>query len=151
MNAPVPHDYVENERLRLEVYRKIAEVRTDQLAAVVREELIDRYGPVPIEVENLLSVAKLRTAAKAVGVTEISTQGKQIRFSPMVLSDSIQMRLDRVYKGAHYKPALSLVSIPRPTDGAGVASPPLRNQAIIDWASRVLDDLVPVPASAAAS
>ncbi|MEO6957404.1 MAG: transcription-repair coupling factor [Antricoccus sp.] len=150
VNAHVPHDYVENERLRLEVYRKIAEVRTDELAAVVREELIDRYGPIPIEVENLLSVAKLRTAAKNVGVTEISTQGKQIRFSPMVLSDSIQMRLDRVYKGAHYKPALSLVSIPRPTDGAGVASPPLRNQAIINWAARVLDDLVPVSVSARA-
>ena len=141
----VPHDYIDGERLRLEIYRKIASVSTDEQAAAVREELTDRYGPVPTEVENLISIAMLRQLAKESGIHEIAAQGKTVRFQPLKLSDSAQMKLARMYKGATYKPNLSLVSIPRPTDGSSVASSPLRNQAVIDWARRVIEDLAPAP------
>ncbi|PRZ41946.1 transcription-repair coupling factor [Antricoccus suffuscus] len=147
VSAHVPHDYIEGERLRLEVYRKIAAVTDDAVADQVRAELADRYGPVPVEIENLISVAKLRALATQLGVTEISTQGKQIRFGPISLGDAAQMKLARLYKGSNYKSGPAVVAIPRPTEGAGLASPPLRNQAVIDWARGVLTDLVPVPAT----
>lgn len=146
VSAHVPHDYIDGERLRLEIYRKIAGVATEEQATAVRDELADRYGPVPTEVENLIAIALLRQLAKDSGVHEIAAQGKMVRFQPLKLSDSAQMKLSRVYKGATYKPNLSLVSIPRPTEGAGVAAPPLRNQAVIAWAQRVIEDLAPTPA-----
>ncbi len=147
VSAHVPHDYIEGERLRLEVYRKIAAVTDEDAADRVREELADRYGPVPIEIENLISVAKLRALATHLGVSEISTQGKQIRFGPIHLGDAAQMKLARLYKGSSYKSGPAVVAIPRPAEGTGLASPPLRNQAVIDWARGVLADLVAVPAT----
>ena len=146
VSGHVPHDYIDGERLRLEIYRKIATVSSTEQSIAVREELADRYGPVPTEVENLISIAMLRELAKESGVHEIAAQGKMVRFQPLKLSDSAQMKLARMYKGATYKPNLSLVSIPRPTDGTGLASPPLRNQAVIDWARRVIEDLAAIPA-----
>ena len=59
-----------------------------------------------------------------------------VRFQPVKLGDSGEMKLARVYKGSAYKPNLSLVSIPRPMEGTGVAAPPLRGMAVIEWASR---------------
>ncbi|WP_153505584.1 transcription-repair coupling factor [Cumulibacter manganitolerans] len=146
VSAHVPHDYIDGERLRLEIYRKVASIVDEASAQQVRDELADRYGPVPPEVENLIAIALLRELAKQVGVHEIAAQGKTVRLQPLKLGDAAQMKLARVYKGATYKPNLSLVSIPRPTEGTGVAAPPLRNQAVIEWARRVLVDLAPPPA-----
>ena len=146
VSAHVPHDYIDGERLRLEIYRKIATVTNEQEAQQVRDELADRYGPVPTEVENLLDIAILRQQAKDAGVHEIAAAGKMVRLQPLKLGDAAQMKLARIYKGATYKPNLSLVTIPRPTEGTGLTSPPLRNKAVIDWASHVLTDLTPTPA-----
>ena len=141
VRAHVPHDYIDGERLRLEVYRKIAAITDESTAAEVRAELDDRYGTPPTEVENLIAIALLRHQAQLAGVHEIAAQGKLVRFSPMKLGDAAQLKLSRLYKGSTYKDGVRLVSIPRPTEGSGVASPPLRDRAVIDWASRVLTDL----------
>ncbi|MFV0533204.1 MAG: transcription-repair coupling factor [Cumulibacter sp.] len=145
VSAHVPHDYIDGERLRLEIYRKLAAVTNEEEAAAVRDELTDRYGPVPAEVENLIAIALLRERAKVSGVHEIAAGGKMVRIQPMKLGDSAQMKLARMYKGATYKPNLSLVSVPRPTEGSGVAAPPLRNAAVVEWARQLLQDLAPVP------
>src|SRR3954471_15573215 len=68
VNAHLPHDYVPGERLRLEAYRKIASAGTEDDLAAVREELRDRYGPPPPEVENLLAVAAFRAYLRRYGV-----------------------------------------------------------------------------------
>ena len=47
VDAHLPHDYVPSERLRLEMYKRLAEVRTDDDVAALREELADRYGEPP--------------------------------------------------------------------------------------------------------
>ena len=51
IDANIPHDYVPSERLRLDAYRKIAAAADDADLAAVRAELVDRYGPLPVEVE----------------------------------------------------------------------------------------------------
>ncbi|HYY09371.1 MAG TPA: transcription-repair coupling factor, partial [Kineosporiaceae bacterium] len=71
VDAHLPHDYVPGERLRLEAYRKIAEVTAEEGLQAVREELLDRYGPVPEPVENLLAVAAFRVRARRYGLTEV--------------------------------------------------------------------------------
>ena len=47
IDAHLPHDYVPSERLRLEMYKRLAEVRSDEDVAAIREELLDRYGEPP--------------------------------------------------------------------------------------------------------
>ena len=47
VDAHLPHDYIPSERLRLEMYKRLAEVRTDDDVDLLREELVDRYGEPP--------------------------------------------------------------------------------------------------------
>ena len=51
VDAHIPHDYIPSERLRLEMYKRLAEVRADEDVDEIREELVDRYGEPPIEVD----------------------------------------------------------------------------------------------------
>jgi transcription-repair coupling factor (superfamily II helicase) len=150
VDAHLPHDYVPGERLRLEAYRKIAEVTAEEGLQAVREELLDRYGPVPEPVENLLAVARLRIKARRAGLTEVTLQGNQVRFGPVDLPDSAQMRLKRLYPGSLVKPTVGTMLVPRPTT-ARVAGTPLRDQAILRWAEDVIDSVLGGSVAAAAS
>jgi transcription-repair coupling factor (superfamily II helicase) len=141
VDAHLPHDYVPGERLRLEAYRKIAEVADEAGIQAVREELQDRYGQVPQPVENLLAVASLRIKARRAGLTEITAQGNQIRFGPVDLPDSAQLRLKRLYPGSILKPAVGTMLVPRPTT-ARVAGTPLRDREILRWAEEVVESVL---------
>ena len=83
LDAHLPHDYIGSERLRLEMYKRLAEVRTDDDVALLREELVDRYGEPPEPVVRLLAVASFRARCRAAGLSEISLQGKYLRFHPV--------------------------------------------------------------------
>ena len=141
VDAHLPHDYVPGERLRLEAYRKIAEVSAEEGIQAIREELQDRYGPVPEPVENLLAVARLRIKARRAGLTEIAAQGNQVRFGPVDLPDSAQMRLKRLYPGSILKPAVGTMLVPRPTT-ARVGGTPLRDQVVLRWAEDVVESVL---------
>src|ERR687898_968663 len=114
VDAHLPHDYVPGERLRMEAYRKVASVQSDEQAQAVLDELTDRYGAPPAPVLNLLAVARFRAAMRALGVTEVSMQGRAIRISPAPLRESQQMRLARLADGATYKAAAETVSLKVP-------------------------------------
>jgi transcription-repair coupling factor (superfamily II helicase) len=150
VDAHLPHDYVPGERLRLEAYRKIAEVTDETGIQAVREELQDRYGAVPPPVENLLAVASLRIKARRAGLTEITAQGNQIRFGPVDLPDSAQLRLKRLYPGSIVKPAVGTMLVPRPTT-ARVAGTPLRDREILRWAEEVVESVLGGTVAAAAA
>ena len=64
VDAHLPHEYVPSERLRLEMYKRLAEVRAPEQIDEVKAELEDRYGAVPTPVANLLAVAGLRVKAR---------------------------------------------------------------------------------------
>jgi Transcription-repair coupling factor (superfamily II helicase) len=87
VDAHLPADYVESERLRLEMYKRLAAVATDADIEAVREELLDRYGPLPQPVAALLAVAAFRLQAKRCGVQEVVGQGNFIRFAPADLPE----------------------------------------------------------------
>ncbi|MCU1676771.1 MAG: mfd, partial [Frankiales bacterium] len=150
VDAHLPHDYIPGERLRLDAYRRLAEASDDAAVAAVREELLDRYGALPVPVENLLAVASLRVFVRRFGVAEISGQGNFIRFAPWDLRDSQQLRLSRLYPGAVVKAPLRTVLVPRPMT-ARVAGQPIRDAALLDWVRGVLEGVVGEPLPAAAS
>jgi transcription-repair coupling factor (superfamily II helicase) len=141
VDAHLPHDYVPHERLRLEMYKKLAAVSDEDELAEIEGELVDRYGAVPEPVRNLLEVARLRTVARAGGVADVSVQGNHVRFGPVVLRESQQLRLNRLYPGSIVKAALGTVLVPTPRT-ARVGGRPLRDRAILDWATDVIRTVV---------
>ncbi|NGO72994.1 transcription-repair coupling factor [Streptomyces boncukensis] len=137
VDAHVPHDYAPGERLRLQAYRSIASANSESDIASVREELADRYGPLPEPVENLLLVAGLRMLARAAGVTDITLQGNNVRFSPVELRESQELRLKRLYPGAVVKPATHQVLVPRPKP-SGIGGKPLAGRELLAWVGEFL-------------
>jgi len=118
VDAHIPHDYVAGERLRLEAYTSIAAIGSDADIAAVTEELTDRYGAPPRAVLNLLEVARLRARARRAGLTDITQQGNHIRFAPVELPESREVRVQRLYPRTLLKPAVRTMLVPVPKVGS---------------------------------
>jgi transcription-repair coupling factor (superfamily II helicase) len=141
IDANLPHDYVSVERLRLEMYRKVAEAKTAERLAEVEAEMRDRYGPPPPAVSNLFAVARFRLLARAKGLADVSLQGRHVRFAPMALPDSLQLRLKRYYPDAVYKAAGEQVSVPRPMTKR-IGGEPLRDLELLTWSQDLLTTIL---------
>jgi transcription-repair coupling factor (superfamily II helicase) len=137
VDAHLPHDYVPGERLRLEAYKKLASVVDEAQLAEIEAELVDRYGAPPEPVRNLLEVARLRTVARQAGVADISVQGNHVRFGPVDLPESGQLRLQRLYPKSLVKDAVRTILVPKPMT-ARVGGQPLRDTAVLQWASDLI-------------
>jgi transcription-repair coupling factor (superfamily II helicase) len=138
INAHIPHDYVTSERLRLEAYKRIAAISTAGHIGEVRDELTDRYGKPPVEVENLLEVARFRIMARRAGLTDVTLQGQNIKFGPASLRESQQVRLDRLYKKAIYKQAAQTLLVPVPKTKP-LGGRPLRDLELLKWCGDLVE------------
>jgi len=141
VDAHLPHEYVQGERLRLEAYKKLATVQDAAGLAEIEAELQDRYGTPPEPVRNLLEVARLRTVARKAEVANISVQGSFVRFGPLQLPESRQLRLQRLYPGTLVKDAVRTILVPRPMT-ARLAGQPLRDTAVLRWASDLIESVL---------
>ncbi|GAB3622187.1 transcription-repair coupling factor [Mariniluteicoccus endophyticus] len=138
VEAHLPDDYVGSERLRLEMYKRLAEVACDEDVEAVRAELLDRYGELPPPVETLLEVARFRTMCRAAGLTEVVAQGSNIRFGPHDLPDSRAARLARLHPRAVVKPQWILVPRPR---AATIGGPAPVDRELLQWCEQVVKDI----------
>jgi transcription-repair coupling factor (superfamily II helicase) len=161
VDAHIPHDYVPGERLRLEAYTSIAAIDSDADLKAVLEELTDRFGAPPTAVLNLLEVARLRFRARAAGLTDIAQQGNHIRFAPVELPESRQLRAQRLYPRTLLKPTVRTMLVPVPKVGsrpakreagsgrlstsAGSASPlaapALRDGELLAWCEELVEQV----------
>jgi transcription-repair coupling factor (superfamily II helicase) len=140
-DAHLPKDYVTAEDSRLEAYRRLASVTTDDDADDIGNEWADRYGPLPAPAVGLLALARLRNAALARGIAEITMssvrpgggQRPMAKIQPVRLAASAEVRLRRVFPGATYREELRQLLVPIPTNG--LAADALRD---------LLEDLMPV-------
>ena len=142
ITAHLPAEYVPSERLRLDIYRRMADSHQKETLDHIREELVDRFGPLPTEAENLMAVAHLRTLAKSYGLTEVMLQGKFLRIAPLVLPDSLQMRLNRVYPGSLIKAATQSVMVAKSAAPTWGNEPENDDMATLNWALEVLQTIV---------
>ena len=110
VDAHIPDTYVNSERLRLEVYRALAQSTSETDLRLIVEEMEDRYGPIPVEVSRLLAVAH-----------------------PVELLDSQQVRLKRLFPGATYRAAAKAIQLPFPKAGRNVTDPQLRDVDLVQW------------------
>ena len=145
IDAHLPHDYVPSQRLRLEMYQRLAAVRTEDALSELAEELQDRYGDVPAPVANLVEVARFRNRARAAGLTDVTLQASMIRFGPVDLPDSRRLRLNRLYPKSVVKQQLRTILVPRPTTRP-VAGQPLRDLELLQWCTALIDDVIAEPA-----
>ncbi|MFE3183491.1 transcription-repair coupling factor [Streptomyces violascens] len=141
VDAHVPHDYAPGERLRLQAYRAIASANSEDDIKAVREELTDRYGKLPEPVENLLLVAGLRMLARACGVGEIVLQGANIRFAPVELRESQELRLKRLYPRTVIKAPTRQILVPRPTAGK-IGGKPVVGRELLAWTGEFLTTIL---------
>jgi transcription-repair coupling factor (superfamily II helicase) len=112
VDAHLPDDYVPSEDLRLEAYRRLATVRTEQELSDIENEWRDRFGPLPTPAQSLIAVGALRVECIRIGITEIVTNGNEARISPVQLRASQTMALRRLAPGATFKEQSGLLVVP---------------------------------------
>lgn len=137
VDAHLPHAYVPAERLRLDIYKRLADAHTDGAIDAMREEIVDRYGPLPKPVETLLAVARLRADARAAGLHEIVLVGSNVRFAPVELAESATLRIGRLYPRSTMKPATRTMLVPRP-QAAAIGGEAPRDVELLDWVRGVI-------------
>ena len=81
VNANIPERYVPSAEQRMDLYRRIAAIRTDDDASDLLDEMLDRYGEAPKSVLALLDVALLRAAAAKAGISDISQKKDVLKFT----------------------------------------------------------------------
>ena len=80
LQAHIPEKYIGDLNQRLEIYRRIADIRTQEDALDVTDELIDRFGEPPESVNGLISIALLRNQASRLGIHEVKQQNDTLLF-----------------------------------------------------------------------
>ncbi len=78
--AYIPEEYISDVPLRLSIYRRIAKSKSIEELKDLEEEIIDRFGPLPAEVNNILQIMEVRLYAKLLYITKIVESESKIRF-----------------------------------------------------------------------
>ncbi|WP_437584495.1 transcription-repair coupling factor [Paramicrobacterium sp. CJ85] len=146
VDANIPEDYIDSERLRLEAYQKLsaaaAPAASDDQIDLVIDELVDRYGPLPEQVQTLVAVTRLRQRAQRSNLSDLITMGTNLRLAPVDLPDSMQVRLKRMYPKARLLSQANALVVPIPQPhGESMADADL-----IAWVQQLLDAILPLKA-----
>ena len=109
VQAHIPESYIDSTALRLDVYRRIADIKTYEDSSDVVDELIDRFGEPPESVYGLIDIALLRNRATQLGITEVKQQANAL----LLYKDKFDMeRVKRLIQGMPNKVMLSAGSRP---------------------------------------
>ena len=111
VNAHIPERYVPAAEQRMDLYRRIAAIRSQEDAADLIDEMMDRYGDPPKAVYTLLDVALLRAAAARAGISDISQRGDRLRF---LIADFAVEAIAKVCAMPKYRQRLQLSAGERP-------------------------------------
>jgi transcription-repair coupling factor (superfamily II helicase) len=96
--ARLPEDYVPDVGQRLVLYKRLSSAHENAEVDRIRDEILDRYGPMPDETENLLHVIRIKAAARKLGIAAIDfaqgdlvvTAGEHTRIDPQRLVNLLQ-------------------------------------------------------------
>ncbi len=99
LDAHIPEDYIDDTSQRIDIYRKIATIKTYEDSIDVTDELIDRFGEPPKSVISLIDVALLRNKLATYGFEEINEKPQGLLLYPNTLDMDIASRLIGAMKG----------------------------------------------------
>ena len=141
ITAHLPVEYVPSERLRLDLYRRMADAQDDAGLDGIVEELVDRFGELPPEAVNLVDVARLRVLAKSKNYSEVVLQGKFLKIAPITLPESAQLRLQRQYPGSLIKSVTQSILVARGSEVNWLGGADIGDTSLLPWAMGVLASL----------
>jgi len=118
VDAYVPPDYVPYEQAKIEVHRRVAGALEVAEVEQLREELEDRFGPVPEPLGNLLALQRARIKFGQAGVRTVSFRGDRLAVTPVELDSVRARRLREELPEALYESGRSQVSVRVPTEGS---------------------------------
>lgn len=78
LSVGIPHTYIPDDRLRLQLYRRIADTINEKEIEKIKEEFLDRFGPLPEETQNLFWQLEMKLKAETSGLSSITIEGDQI-------------------------------------------------------------------------
>ena len=143
IDAYLPHDYVDSERVRLDIYKRLASATSPDQVDEVEQELNDRFGGAPEVVASLLKIAKLRVRAKELSLLEVVVHGKHLRLAPVTLGDSLSVRMARLYPGHIYKTSLATLLLPLPEQtGVAFERAKLGDNSLLEWVAQALESTI---------
>ena len=93
VDAFIPASYIPNEYQKLDIYKRIASIENEEEMDDMLEELIDRFGDVPKKVQQLLSIALLKSLAHSVYVVSVEQKGEVFKF---VMYDKAKVHVERI-------------------------------------------------------
>jgi len=82
LSLMLPEDYITDENLRLNTYRRLARVRDSAELDALAAELIDRFGPPPEEVDNLMYAVRIKLLCISAGIASITFEGGRLKLAP---------------------------------------------------------------------
>lgn len=149
VDAHIPEEYVDSERLRLEAYQKLSAAsgpaaKEGQIDAVL-DELVDRYGTPPEAVKHLVAISRLRRTAQLAGLSDVIATGSKLRIAPAKIPDSRRVRLERLYPGAKHFAQNDVILVPFPMPEGELP----QDAELIEWVSKLVTAIFPVPEAAA--
>lgn len=112
VNAFIPKNYIMDEMIKIEVYKKIAAIQTKEGMEEIEDELIDRFGDVPIEVYHLMKIAYIKSLSEKAGISRISEEKGYLVFEfyennvlkPLVISGLAAEYGSKMFINAGKKP-----------------------------------------------
>ena len=111
VSANIPESYIPSAEQRMDIYRRISLIRTEEEADDLTDELIDRFGDPPRGVNSLIHVALLRGEAGKAGISDISQKGGALRF---IVEDFDMARVSWLYAKPEYKGKLRVEAGSKP-------------------------------------
>jgi transcription-repair coupling factor (superfamily II helicase) len=146
VTAHLSAEYVPSDRLRLDLYRRLADTKDEDEITKIGEELSDRFGALPKEAENLLRIARLRTYLKERKIQDFAVQGRYVKIAPLLPSESLELKIQRLYPGSIVKSVTQVVMIARPQTAAWVSeAEEIGDTSLIDWAVELAKTLLERP------
>ena len=131
--ANIPEKYIPSSEQRMDIYRRIALIRTEEEADDLTDELIDRFGDTPPGVNALIHVALLRGEAGKAGICDISQKQGRLRF---MLTDFDMEKVSELYARDDYRGKLKVEAGSKPC-----ISLKITNKArVIDEARKFVSD-----------
>jgi transcription-repair coupling factor (superfamily II helicase) len=118
VDAYVPADYIPYEQAKIDVHRRIAGAREVAELGALREELEDRFGPVPDPLSNLLLLQQARIKLGRAGARAVSFRQGLLSVTPIDLDEAGTARLREELPEARYEPGRSQLSLKVPDDPA---------------------------------
>jgi len=118
VDAYIPTDYVPYEQAKIDVHRRIAASREVADLVLLGEELADRFGPLPPELENLILLQQARIKLGHAGARVVTIRAARMVITPLDFSDAQQRSLAEQLPEAGYEPGRSQLSLSLPAEGA---------------------------------